>query len=124
MPGAKEKAPYVPGSTHGAEIVPDDGGRPKWSQLWHRVYFLRPFHPMERPYIGHWRISRMNLSALCALLVRHSILFCKVLYQAGPSHVDVLPLALFPVDGYIVHRSWLFFLNRPVEEYSRNSTVW
>ena len=51
-------------------------------------------------------------------------IFCKVLYQAGPSQVDVLPLALFPVDGYIVHRSWLFFLNRPVEEYSRNSTVW
>lgn len=83
MPGAKEKAPYVPGSTHGAGIVPDDGGRPKWAQLWHRVYFLRPFRPMERPYIGRRRISRMNLSALCALLVRHSILFCKVHYRSG-----------------------------------------
>ena len=99
MPGAKEKAPYVPGSTHGAGIVPDDGGRPKWAQLWHRVYFLRPFRPMERPYIDHQRISRMNLSALCALLVRHSIFFCKVHYRSGLSLV-----AMFPVDGYILQR--------------------
>ena len=33
--------------------------------------------------IGYRRISRMNLSALCALLVRHSILFCKVHYRSG-----------------------------------------
>lgn len=82
--------------------MPDEGGKPKWAQLWHRVYFLRPIHPMERPYIGHRRISRMNLSALCALLVRHSILFCKVHYRSGPSLVAVMPFALFPVDGYMI----------------------
>lgn len=112
MPGAIEKAPYVPGSTHGAGSVPDDGVTSKWAQLWHRVYFLRPFHPMERPYIGHWRISRMNLSALCALLVRHSILFCKVHYRSGLSLV-----AMFPVDGYILRQYEDFHLNRPVEAF-------
>lgn len=108
----KRKAPYVPGSTHGAGIVPDDGGRPKCAQLWHRVYFLRPIRPMERPYIGHRRISRMNLSALCALLVRHSILFCKVHYRSGFSLVAVMPFALFPVDGYILLISPLFYEDR------------
>ena len=88
--------------------MPDDGGKPKWAQLWHRVYFLRPFHPMERPYIGHRRKARMNLSALCALLVRHSILFCKVHYRSGPSLVAVMPFALFPVDGYMIAKSFIF----------------
>ena len=75
-----------------------------------RVYFLRPIHPMERPHIGHRhrRISRMNLSALCALLVRHSILFFKVHYRSGLSLVAVMPFALFPVDGYMIAKSFIF----------------
>ena len=56
----------------------------------------------------HRRKVRMNLSALCALLVRHSILFFKVHYQSGFSLVAVMPFALFPVDGYMIAKSFIF----------------
>lgn len=65
IPGAKEKAPYVPGSTHRAGIVPDDGGRPKWAQLW-QVSILPT---TNSPYGAaiYWPPANKSYESLCPL---------------------------------------------------------
>ena len=112
IPGAKEKAPYVPGSTHRAGIVPDDGGRPKWAQLWQVSILPTTNSPYGAAIFWPPANQSYELSALCALLVRHSILFFKVHYRPGLSPVAVLPWASFPVDGYILLISSLFYEDR------------